>query len=275
MASADSPYAKVVKVCSPCHSRKVSCDLVRPTCGACVKYSKHRPDHVCTYGPDAAQPGESKVRRTPEALLWEDKGGKGKGASLLPSRTRAEARALAALGVDDEDGRKVEKADKVEGQGAFSYGVHSPRYRRMTVLRPVEPPVLPVIKRRQVCHSRPTTFAPFPLALPSLPRTITPPPSPVTPVTPVTPYFTSVFAPTPSPELCSPPVLSPRPSSGLRRPSFPDHATLFDPAFLAAQRSFARLSVSPPSTSGGSGLISTAAPLDLSDDFGAIFSFNA
>lgn len=29
---------------------QVSCDLVRPTCGACERYRRNRPEHRCSYG---------------------------------------------------------------------------------------------------------------------------------------------------------------------------------------------------------------------------------
>ncbi|POY70576.1 hypothetical protein BMF94_6491 [Rhodotorula taiwanensis] len=38
------------RVCEPCFKRKVLCDLVRPTCGACTRYSRNTPRHRCSYG---------------------------------------------------------------------------------------------------------------------------------------------------------------------------------------------------------------------------------
>ncbi|BGP12348.1 hypothetical protein JCM10213_006521 [Rhodosporidiobolus nylandii] len=244
-ASTSSGYSKVVRVCDACHKRKVSCDLVRPSCSACIKYTKSRPGHVCTYGPGAAFPGEEKVKRASP----EDEGN----CSLMPAKTRSATKALREIEAGGDEAEQVE----VDAGEAEPSSEDEPIYKKRK-----HPALAPLCL--------PTTFPTFPATLPPLPspvthRAPTPPPSPITP------YFTSVFATVPAPELCSPPVLSPRPASGMRRPSFPDHATLFDPAFLAAQRSFAGLSVSPPSTSGPYAPHPTAKPLE--DELDGVFAF--
>ncbi|GAA6038639.1 hypothetical protein JCM8097_009460 [Rhodosporidiobolus ruineniae] len=236
--ASSSPQAKPVKVCdvgSPSVSRslRVSCDLVRPSCGACVKYSKSRPNHVCTYGPNAALPGESKNRQnSSDGGGGGGDGGGGEGAKglLMPAKTRSATRALQGIMGDEE------LVDEPEEQPIEQTKQHR--------VRPAPPPPLLL----------PTTYPTFPptvpCALPSFPL----PPLPPSPValqtpTPHSPHFT-VFAPTPSPELISPPVLSPRPASAghARRPSFPDEGVLFE---TQLRMDFARMSVSPPATQGG------------------------
>ncbi|PRQ77101.1 hypothetical protein AAT19DRAFT_12519 [Rhodotorula toruloides] len=76
-----------MKVCKPCHARKVLCDLARPVCSACLRYSKDRPSHRCEYGPNAALPGEAKSLRPDRSLDVDET------FQPLP-RTRSAARAL-------------------------------------------------------------------------------------------------------------------------------------------------------------------------------------
>ncbi|GAA6002625.1 hypothetical protein JCM10207_007599 [Rhodosporidiobolus poonsookiae] len=221
--------AKGVRVCTPCHQRKVSCDLLRPSCTACIKYARSRPAHICEYGPGAANPGEAKSARDRLEAETEQQL-----AALSPARTRSETKALDVFEHEaDEEIVGEERDEKVnpgEGEG------HSIEEERQIKPRPVLPRL-----------SFPSSYPTFPLTLPlpSLPRAPLPP-------TPVTPHFVSVFAPTP-PTLAysSSPVLSPRPASGVRRPSFPDEATLFDPRALAPVYLGSRFSISPPSSRDG------------------------
>ncbi|BGP28460.1 hypothetical protein JCM10296v2_000194 [Rhodotorula toruloides] len=76
-----------MKVCKPCHARKVLCDLARPVCSACLRYSKDRPNHRCEYGPNAAMPGEARSLRPDRSLDVDET------FQPLP-RTRSAARAL-------------------------------------------------------------------------------------------------------------------------------------------------------------------------------------
>ncbi|GAA5888752.1 hypothetical protein JCM6882_002836 [Rhodosporidiobolus microsporus] len=270
MASAASccstgPHAKAVRVCDPCHRRKVSCDLLRPTCSACAKYSKNKPDHVCTYGPGAALPGQPKVRRDPSA-----RGSDGSEEdSLMPAKTRSKTRE-AQQGHADMEGQKrgETEADSSEVEESSSSMEDTPND---CANRPIPARL-----------SLPTSFPTFPSTLPplpSLPRGDSPVPSPVTPQTP---YFTSVFSPLPSPELVasSAPALSPRPSSSgergaARRSSFPDHEVLFARDFLAeAQRGLARLSVSPPMTARREGDFGQAGrPFEWEEQFDDVFAW--
>ncbi|GAA5855065.1 hypothetical protein JCM8547_002367 [Rhodosporidiobolus lusitaniae] len=221
--------SRLPRVCLACHKRKVSCDLLRPTCTACKTYSRARPDHVCEYGPGAALPGESKREKDKSAPVEQEQK-----ASLMPAKTRSATRMYREISYGEEVEEEVSEEAELEvmDEKPAEQGPSSEPSRRLA------PPPL----------SLPPSFPVFPSTLPPLP-----PPEPQAQLSPLpsphTPYFTSVFSSTPSPEMCSPPVLTPRPASGPRRLSLPDEA-LFDPAYLAAQRSFARLSVSPPSTAG-------------------------
>lgn len=65
------------------------CDLARPTCSACLRYGKGRPNHRCIYGPNAAAPSEAKFNRPDRSLDIDET------FEPLP-RTRSAARALSA-----------------------------------------------------------------------------------------------------------------------------------------------------------------------------------
>ncbi|GAA5827190.1 hypothetical protein JCM11251_001159 [Rhodosporidiobolus azoricus] len=267
MASAAGSHAKTVRVCDPCHRRKVSCDLARPTCTACAKYSRTRPEHVCTYGPSAAFPGETKQLRESSSGSAEDEVDEG---SLDMAGTRSWTRRV-----------RMERKCSVENGEAATGSTSSEMEDNSSSLEDSfddDKPARPVPSRLLLA----TTFPTFPSTLPALPpfapRCASPVPSPITPPTP---YFTSVFSPLPSPEILisSAPAISPRPSStegkgGLRRASFPDHEVLLARDFLSeAQRGLARLSVSPPMTAGHEAYGETARPLELEGQFEDVFAW--
>ncbi|BGP52594.1 hypothetical protein JCM8202v2_000150 [Rhodotorula sphaerocarpa] len=86
-SKANSGTPRLQRVCETCARRKVTCDLGRPTCGACVRYARAHPDNRCVYAENATQ--VPARRRSPETTV------PAAGALELP-RTRSGARRLQA-----------------------------------------------------------------------------------------------------------------------------------------------------------------------------------
>ncbi|BGO88580.1 hypothetical protein NBRC10512_002670 [Rhodotorula toruloides] len=116
-----------MKVCKPCHARKVLCDLARPVCSACLRYSKERPSHRCEYGPNAAMPGEAKSLRPDRSLDVDET------FQPLP-RTRSAARALlgpaSSRPAPLSEGRTKEEDGTGSGEGPANDAVPTPETSR-------------------------------------------------------------------------------------------------------------------------------------------------
>ncbi|GAA5862345.1 hypothetical protein JCM1840_004152 [Sporobolomyces johnsonii] len=171
---------------APC-AKFVSCDLLRPSCSACLLYAKARPHHCCVYGPNAANPGEPKHRRFSEGEV-------DRSALVLPTRLRSETGQTKPICEETPRASGLESLE-VGGRKEDDHDVELP-------LLPHTLPPLPV-SPSPVAASVPSPTSPIPYFV-----SVFAPSSPDTPV------------PTPDP------ILSPHPTSDERRPSLPDDECL-------------------------------------------------
>ncbi|GAA5951777.1 hypothetical protein JCM21900_001072 [Sporobolomyces salmonicolor] len=170
------------------HSTKlVSCDLLRPSCSACLLYAKARPQHRCVYGPNAANPGEPKHRSFSE-------GEADRSALVLPTRLRSETGQKKSICEGGPDASGLETPEV----GQREEGDHVVELPLLTLTLP------------------PSLVSPSSIAAPV--------PSPASPISYFVSVFAPSSPDTPVPTPA--PILSPHPTSGVRHPSLPENECL-------------------------------------------------
>lgn len=151
------------RVCDPCYKRKVSCDLARPTCGACTRFQRAHPEHRCSYSIYAVP---SEPRPPPTPFQPQD---------YLPrfrSGTRALDALLKATGATPDGGSEQQGTESASPEATTSEEPSRDLTDRMasTSLSPPSPPgerrfeVPPAVEQ---VDFQPRVFPTFPQTLPA------------------------------------------------------------------------------------------------------------
>ncbi|KPV78169.1 uncharacterized protein RHOBADRAFT_40713 [Rhodotorula graminis WP1] len=205
--------------CDACRQRQVRCSRSRPICAACIKYSKKRPNHLCTFPTPAPVP-RSPVKR-PErtgagadnapALYSVEEGGSAAAVGRDERRGSAAGRVLRAVTVEvGTSSKRSSKVAKVD-PGA-------PTVEQRAPVLPVDIPpslVLPVLPTFPLTLSQHVTAMPADLGAPSLVHPyLSPSPAPFGGPTSPTPTRLAATAeqyPLSQQSLAGQPVLPPSP----------------------------------------------------------------